>query len=86
EDDDDAEGDEPRTEIEDGECELRGPITSLDPLVINGITIDASSAEEVRGDLAQAMADGTEVRAKGDFVDGICIASEIRVHEEDDDD
>ncbi|MCH7511032.1 MAG: hypothetical protein IIB19_01575, partial [Chloroflexi bacterium] len=67
-------------------CELRGPITSLDPLVINGITIDASSAEEVRGDLAQAMADGTEVRVKGDFVDGICIASEIRVHEEEEDD
>ncbi len=81
----DAEGDEPRTEIEDGACELRGPITSLDPLVINGITIDASSAEKVSGDLAQAMADGAEVRVKGDFVDGICIASEIRVHEEDDD-
>ncbi len=82
----DGDGDELRTEIEDGECELRGPITSLDPLVINGITIDASSAEKVRGDLAQAMADGTEVRVKGDFVDGICIASEIRVHDEDEDD
>ena len=81
-----SDGDEPRTEIADGECELRGPITSLDPLVINGITIDASSAEEVRGDLAQAMADSAEVRVKGDFVDGICIASEIRVHDEEEDD
>ena len=53
--------------------------------MINGITIDASSAKEVRGDLAQARAAGAEVRVKGDFVDGICIASEIRVHEEDDD-
>ena len=83
--DDDAEADEPRTEIADGECELRGPITSLDPLVINGITIDASSAEEVRGDLPQAMADSAEVRVKGDFVDGICIASQIEVHVDDDD-
>ncbi len=53
--------------------------------MINGITIDASSAEKVSGDLAQAMADGAKVRVKGDFVDGICIAREIEVHDDEDD-
>ncbi len=78
--------DEPRTEFEDGRCEVRGLITSLDPLVVNGVTIDDSSVGEVHGDLAQAMADGLQVRVEGTSDGEICIAHEIKVDDADEDD
>ena len=77
----------PRIEFEGGECELRGLITSLDPLVVNGVPVDDSSASRIRVDLAQAFADGARVRVRGTsiFDDGvrICVADEIRLDDED---
>ena len=72
----------PLIEFNGGECEIRGLITSLNPLVINGITIDDSSPERVEGDLAQAMADGTQVRVKGTSDGIICVAEEIKVEDD----
>ena len=74
---------EPRIEFEGGGCELRGLITSLDPLAVNGVTVDDSSASRIRVDLAQAFADGTRVRVRGASIPGngtrICVADEIRL-------
>ena len=74
--------DEPRIEFRDGECEVRGLITSLNPLVVNDVTIDNSSPEEVRGDLSQAMTDGLQVRVKGTSDGEVCIAREIKVDDD----
>ena len=81
--DEEAEHDEEsRIEFEDGECEIRGLITSLNPLVINGVTIDDSDPEKVDGDLAQAMADGTQVRVKGTSDGDVCVAREIKAEDD----
>jgi len=77
-DDDDA---EPRTEFDGNECELRGPVTSLDPLIVNGTVIDASTAAEVRGEIGM----GTFVRVRGRTAlvadERICVAEELRVED-----
>ena len=77
-----VEEDEPRSEFRGAECDIRGRVSSLEPLTVDGIPVEPSPTDfEQRGD----MEEGASVRVRGTFnANGVCIAEEIRVEEDED--